>query len=183
MENILKILLADDEEIVYQTVSGYLVDLGHYVDKARDPFETLKAMEKKKYDIVILDIRMPGMDGLFLLTKIRQMQPEILVVIITGHGNVDMAVRALKLGAADFLTKPIRLIEIDAVLEKVARIRNYANQNSLYLEELKKIRDELEAKIKTLESRLVNTNKKLQTEIIKHKEIGTALKETKNKEE
>jgi len=123
-EHALRILLVDDEEIVHQTLSPYLRDSGHEVDNARDGNNALKLIEAKDYDLALIDVRMPGMDGLFILSRIAEMRPELSSVIITGHGNMEMVIQALRLGAADFLTKPIKLLELDAVLEKSTRIRS-----------------------------------------------------------
>jgi DNA-binding NtrC family response regulator len=122
-EHALRILLVDDEEIVHQTLSPYLRDSGHEVDNARDGNKALKLIEAKDYDLALIDVRMPGMDGLFILSRISEMRPELSSVIITGHGNMEMVIQALRLGAADFLTKPVKLLELDAVLEKSTRIR------------------------------------------------------------
>ena len=122
MEHSLNILLADDEEIVHQTLAGYLWDLGHRVDGVHDGLAALKSIETNDYDIAIVDIRMPGMDGFSLLEKIQEIRPDISVVIITGHGNMDTVIRALRLGATDFLEKPVKLLELDAVLERSALI-------------------------------------------------------------
>ena len=159
----LKILLADDEEIVYQTISGYLLDLGHQVDKACNALKALKAVQEKEYDMTIIDIRMPGMNGICLLSKIIETRPEMLIVIITGHNNIDIAVQALKLGAMDFLTKPIKLTEIDAVLEKANKLRMYRLQHLYDMEELQKAYENL------------------QTESEKRKEIEKALQEAEKR--
>ncbi|RQW05343.1 response regulator, partial [candidate division KSB1 bacterium] len=114
----LAILLVDDEAIVRKTIGDYLTELGHRVQQVSDGASALQWLEKQDYDIALVDMRMPGMDGLALLQKVREIYPELSVVIITAHGNMEMAIQALRLGAADFLTKPIKLLELDAVLEK-----------------------------------------------------------------
>ena len=123
-EQPLRILLADDEEIVHQTIGDYLRESGQHVDAARDGLVALKAIEASDYDLALVDIRMPGMDGLSLMARVQEIRPELSVVVVTGHGNLEMAIQALRLGAADFLTKPIKLLELDAVLEKSLRIRD-----------------------------------------------------------
>ena len=133
-EHALRILLVDDEEIVHQTLSPYLRDSGHEVDNARDGNKALRLIEAKDYDLALIDVRMPGMDGLFILSRISEMRPELSSVIITGHGNMEMVIQALRLGAADFLTKPIKLLELDAVLEKSTRIR-FLRQGQRHLRE------------------------------------------------
>jgi len=143
MEHSLNILLVDDEEIVHQTVVGYLCDSGHCVDKAHNALAALKFIEASDYDLALVDVRMPGTDGLSFLAKAQEIRPEMSVIIITGQGDMDMAIRALKLGAADFLTKPIRLLELDAVLEKSVRLRTLVIQHTRDMEALQEARDEL----------------------------------------
>ena len=120
----LHILLADDEEIVHRTLADYLVNAGHQVDDALDGKAALKLAEENDYDLALLDVRMPGMDGLSLLDRIQETRPDTSVVIITGHGDMATAVQALRSGAADLLTKPIDLLELDAALEKASRVRS-----------------------------------------------------------
>jgi len=115
--------MIDDEEIVHNTLTPYFHDLGHSVNNASNGTAALKMIEENDYDLVFIDILMPGMDGLSLLQKIGELRPELSSVIITGHGNMDMVIQALRLGAVDFLTKPIKLLEIDAVIEKSKRVR------------------------------------------------------------
>lgn len=122
MDRSLSILLADDEEIIHQTLGGYLTDLGHHVEGVHDGLTALKSIGSGNYDLALVDVRMPGMDGLSLLDRMQKIRPETPVVIITGHGNMDMAIQALRLGAIDFLTKPVELLRLDAVLERFAQI-------------------------------------------------------------
>lgn len=122
MDQPLDIILIDDEEIVHQTIGDYLRESGHTVDEARSGAEGMTMISASEYDLVLTDVRMPGMDGLSLLSRIQEQYPDLSVVIITGHGSMDMAVQALRLGAADFLSKPVKLLELDAVLEKAVRL-------------------------------------------------------------
>ncbi|MFC1718363.1 sigma-54-dependent transcriptional regulator [Candidatus Poribacteria bacterium] len=122
MEGSLKILLVDDEEIVHQTISGYLRDSGHQVDDVYDGLAALESIKAEDYDVAFVDIRMPGMDGLSLLGGIREIRPDISVVMVTGNADMDTVIQALRLDADDFLLKPVELLRLDAVLEKSARI-------------------------------------------------------------
>jgi two-component system response regulator AtoC len=118
----MRILIVDDEEIVRQTIGDYLGQAGLQVDVASDGQGGLDRIRAYDYDLALVDLRMPGMDGITLLGEIRELKPELSVVIVTGHGNMDSAIQALRLGAVDFLTKPNKLLELDAVLEKSARL-------------------------------------------------------------
>ena len=117
----LNILLADDEDIIHETIGGHLTESGHSVNDVFDGLAALKAIKEGEYDLALFDLQMPGMDGLSLLAKVREIRPEMSVAIITGHGNMDVAIQALRLGATDFLTKPVKLLELDAVLVRIAQ--------------------------------------------------------------
>jgi DNA-binding NtrC family response regulator len=117
----LNILLADDEDIIHETIGGYLTESGHSVNDVFDGHAALRAIKEDEYDLALVDLQMPGMDGMSLLAKVREMRPEMSVAIITGHGNMDVAIQALRLGVADFLTKPVKLLELDAVLMRIAQ--------------------------------------------------------------
>ena len=108
MGSSLNILLAHYEEIVHKTIAGYLRDSGHRVEKVYDAHAALRAVQRRNYDVALVDIRVSGMDDLFLLARFREIRPEMPVIIITENCNMDMMVRALRLGATDFLTKPVK---------------------------------------------------------------------------
>ena len=119
----LKILLADDEEIVHQTLSGYLRDAGQQVDDVRDGMSALQAIKSSAYDLALIDLVMPGMEGLAVLREAVKIRPEMPAVVITGHPDLETAVTALRLGAADYLGKPVKLSELDEVLHKARHLR------------------------------------------------------------
>ncbi len=114
-----KILVVDDEEEILNTLSGSLEDEGFEVWTARDGAEAMQLVRTKHPDIIFLDIWLPGMDGIQTLKAIKEFDADIDVVIMTGHGTVNTAVQAIKLGAADFHEKPLSL---NAVLETIRRI-------------------------------------------------------------
>lgn len=119
----MNVLVADDEDIVHKTLAKFLTDSGHTVESAYDGKSALEMIDRNDYDLALVDIKMPGVDGLSVLAKVFEVRPELSVVLMTGHGSMEMAVQALRLGAADFLVKPVKLAELDTVLEKAARIR------------------------------------------------------------
>ena len=124
----LHILLVDDEPIIHATIGDYLRDSGHRVDSAENGEEGLAMVSRNSFDLALVDLRMPKMDGIALLRKIAEIRPLMPVVMITGHGKMETVVEALRAGAADFLTKPVKFLELDAVLEKSLRIRNLKYQ-------------------------------------------------------
>jgi DNA-binding NtrC family response regulator len=124
----LRILFADDEAHLRDLMQIELPRIGHEVTVCPDGSSALRALEKGSYDVALLDLRMPGLTGIEVLGKIRQLSPETQVVILTGHATVDTAVQALRLGAFDYLTKPCKWAELEVILNRVAERRNLANK-------------------------------------------------------
>lgn len=120
MNRIIDILIVDDEEIVHDTLGEYLRECGHHVDNCHDGSVALARLQERPYDIALLDVRMPGLSGAELLEAIQSLYPGMPVVMITGHGNIDMAEQMLRLGAISFLIKPVRLLELDDIVSQIA---------------------------------------------------------------
>jgi two-component system nitrogen regulation response regulator GlnG len=131
------ILVADDEESMRWVLSKALKKKGFNVDLARDGDEALRMIKSSDYDLAILDIKMPGLSGLELLDRVRELKSDLLVVIMTAEASMKNAVEAMKRGAYDYLTKPFDLDVIDAIIEKVDRAREMTSQVTFLKEELK----------------------------------------------
>ncbi|WP_224242316.1 sigma-54-dependent transcriptional regulator [Hyalangium gracile] len=102
-----RILVVDDEEGVRSFLAESLELDGHHVEEAASGEEALALLRAKSFDLVLTDLRMPGMDGMQLLEKVQAEQPEVEFIVLTAHGNVESAVQAMKLGAFDFIQKPV----------------------------------------------------------------------------
>ena len=124
----LRILFADDEAHLRDLMQMELPRLGHEVTVYPDGQAAIRALEKGTFDAALLDLKMPGLTGVEVLGKIRQLSPETQVVILTGHATVDTAVQALRLGAFDYLTKPCKWAELEVILSRVAERRAMANK-------------------------------------------------------
>jgi DNA-binding NtrC family response regulator len=124
----LRILFADDEAHLRDLMQMELPRLGHEVTVCPDGASALRALEKGSYDAALLDLRMPGMTGIEVLGKIRQLNPDTQVIILTGHATVDTAVQALRLGAFDYLTKPCKWAELEVILNRVTERRDLTNK-------------------------------------------------------
>jgi len=111
-----RVLLVDDEEEFTQVLSERMEARGVGVDTAANGPEALEKAKAAPYDAIILDLAMPGMDGIETLKRLLGANPELQVILLTGHGTVQKGVEAVKLGAVDFLEKPA---EIDKLLEKI----------------------------------------------------------------
>jgi DNA-binding NtrC family response regulator len=115
-----RILLVDDEEVAHKSIGGFLQDLGYHVLIAENGKQALDILQKETgIGLVISDVRMPVMDGLELLKSIRNQETRIPVILITGYGNVDSAVEALRNGACDYLKKPINLRKLMATIKDI----------------------------------------------------------------
>ena len=102
-----RILVVDDEEGVRSFLAESLEIDGHHVEEAANGQEALERLRSRSFDLVLTDLRMPGMDGLELLQKVLAEQPEVEFIVLTAHGNVENAVQAMKLGAFDYIQKPV----------------------------------------------------------------------------
>jgi two-component system nitrogen regulation response regulator NtrX len=122
-----RILVVDDEQGIRQVLSDVLQDEGYRVTAVEDGFQALRLLESETVDLVILDVWLPNLGGIDVLRRIKADYPELEVVIISGHANINMAVQAVKIGAFDFLEKPLSLDKTITVV-----------QNALKMEELKK---------------------------------------------
>jgi DNA-binding NtrC family response regulator len=125
----LRVLFVDDEKSLQEFMRSELPRLGHEVAVCPDGRSALKALEKSSFDAAILDLRMPGMDGIEVLEHLKQVAPDTEAVVMTGHASTDTAISAMRLGAFDYITKPCKLAEIEAVLQKVAEKRELKLQN------------------------------------------------------
>ncbi len=133
-----KILLVDDEEGIRRVLGISLADIGYEVHTAENAKEAMGIFRKESPPIILTDIKMPGMDGITLLRKIKRENPETEVIMITGHGDMDLAVESLKHGAADFITKPID----DTILEISLK---RAGEKIITRQKLKEYTESLEA--------------------------------------
>ena len=114
-----KILVVDDDKNIRRTVSMALESLDYFVHTAFDGKDAMVQLTGDKYDLIITDLKMPGMNGMELLEQAIAKYPEIKIVLISAHGTVDNAVEAMKLGAVDFLQKPFTPKELRNIVHRV----------------------------------------------------------------
>jgi len=124
------ILIVDDELSVRQSLEEWFIEDGYTVSTAEHAAAALDAMQKSAVDVVLLDIKMPGMDGLTLQERIREFDTDVMIIIITAFASVDTAVRALKAGAFDYVTKPIDPDELSTVVRNAAQQRRLQKENA-----------------------------------------------------
>jgi len=117
----MNIMIVDDEKIVRESLFHWFTKIGHYVEKASSGFEALEKLEKSPFDVLFVDIKMPAMNGIELLEKVKTEYPETIVIIITAYGSIESAVRAMQLGASDYLLKPFKPDYLSLVMEKISQ--------------------------------------------------------------
>ncbi len=131
-----RVVVIDDEVNAAAALETLLREDGYDVSRANDARAGLLLVEKNDPDVVLTDLRMPGMDGLDLLARIKEVRPETLVILMTAYGTVKTAVRAMKLGAEDYLGKPIDVEELEVVLEKVIEKKKLLDETRVLRERL-----------------------------------------------
>jgi signal transduction histidine kinase len=130
-----RILVVDDEERVCQTLEEFLTLRGYLVDVASGGPEAMKMMDEKVYALMLTDLMMPRMNGIELMEQAKELDSDLMVVIITGFGTIETAVQALKQGAYDYVLKPFSLMEIERTVERALEKRRLTHEN-LQLAEL-----------------------------------------------
>lgn len=148
------IMIIDDEPSILQSLGGLLSDEGFEVLTASNGYEGLKMIEQEAPDLVLLDIWMPGIDGIETLKEIKKIHPFLPVIIITGHGNIETAVKATKLGAFDLIEKPLSIDKIIVDINNALNFRRLEEENRF----LRK---------KTIEKNAINGSSPATTELIK----------------
>jgi DNA-binding NtrC family response regulator len=123
-----RILIVDDDPEFADSLAEHMSGLGHSVKVAYDGQEGLDRFRAGAFHIVLTDLQMPGMDGMALLHEIKRLENRCVVVLITGFGTVKSAVEAIKEGAYDFITKPVKLDEVDVVVNRALEKRHLVKQ-------------------------------------------------------
>jgi len=124
-----RILVVDDEEIVIQSCLRVLSDAGFEIDAARDGLEALSMINENGYEVLILDIKMPKMDGMEVLQRVKEARPDIDVIMITGLHEIETAVQAMKLGAFDYLPKPFDPEELELAVARAFERRQLLQED------------------------------------------------------
>ena len=135
------VLLVDDEEQFLQVLSERLTNRGLHVISVTSGEEAVVLVENKNFDAVVVDLAMPGIDGIETTKKIKEKRPDLEIIILTGHATVKAGIEAMKLGAEDFLEKPV---DLNVLLERISE----AKQKRMRIQE-KKSQNEMDQILKT----------------------------------
>lgn len=133
-----RILLVDDEEKFTEILKQRLNRRNYIVETANTGFSALKIIENAEFDAALFDIRMNGMDGLELLAEAKKVQPNMEIIMLTGYADVDSAIKAMKSGAYDYLTKPIKPVELELILEKALEKKKLKDYNNNLIETIQR---------------------------------------------
>ena len=164
----MKILVVDDEAPVRDMIKKGLSQMGGYhVEVAKNGLEAIEKIEKDVFDLVLTDLKMPEMDGLELLKTLKGIRPEVMVILITAYGSIETAVEAMRLGANDYITKPIDLNELLIHISKTQK-------ESLLLRENRLLRTEVRKKFEF--NNIIGKSKKMQEifSLIEKVALGTS---------
>ncbi len=119
MDSKMRLMIVDDELIVRESLLNWFEKYGHDVDTAASGLQALEKLEQRPFQLLFVDVKMPGMDGLELLERVKQDYPDTMVVIITAYGCIENAVKAMRTGASDYLLKPFKPEQLSLVMERI----------------------------------------------------------------
>jgi len=139
MDEKMSIMVVDDEEIVRESLLHWFKKYGHVVDTASSGFEALDKLGKYPFQLLFVDIKMPEMDGIELLEKVKTEYPDTIVIIITAYGSIESAVKAMRIGASDYLLKPFKPDQLSLVMERISHQKKLLFEHNYLKGRLEKI--------------------------------------------
>ena len=137
-----RILVVDDEPVVRESLRDWFTHGGFPVDMAVDAHEALQKLQQSSWDILLTDVKMPGMDGLELQQRVKQIDPDITVIIMTAYASVDSAMQAIKEGAYDYVTKPLDPEDLEQIINRASERRLLVRENHQLKERIEAVSGE-----------------------------------------
>ena len=156
-----RLLIVDDEEPHMRALCDTLHAEGYVTVGFCSPQSALAELSRSSYDLMLTDLMMPGMDGISLLAAARRVDPDLIGIMMTGHGTIDSAVRAMQAGALDYIQKPFRLKAILPVLQRGLEIRQLRTENN----ELRKAQETIQHMVEDLEERVLARTRELEVAV------------------
>lgn len=173
----IQILIVDDELIVRESLGNWLKEEGYSVDTSDSGLDALEKIQSKGCDLVVADIKMPGMDGIELLDRCKKIDPDLQVLVMTAYASIDTAVRAMKKGAFDYIVKPFNPEDVTQIIQRALKFKMLEKENILLKKELEKKYgiDEIIGKSKKMEEvfELIRTVAESEAVVMIRGESGT----------
>ena len=164
MTNVHGILIVDDSEVIRETLAAFLGTVGYHVDEAPDGQVALDQFIMRRHHLIISDLQMPRLEGLALLKQVKAIEPDTQMIILTGHATLDSAVEALRLGAYDYLLKPVEDMEAFArLVDRALAHYSLLIENKRLVEELRQANARLESEVATRTLELQAANESLRS--------------------
>lgn len=177
MKTNIYILIVDDDMIVRESMSNWLMEEGYKVDTSEDGPSGLEKIKTNNYDLAVVDIKMPGMDGIELLKKSKEIYPDLPILVMTAYASVDTAVQAMKDGAFDYIVKPFDPENVSQIISRAVKFKMLEKENILLRKELEKKYgfDEIIGKSKKMEEifELIRTVAESEAVVMIRGESGT----------
>ena len=139
-----RVLVVDDDDTLLQLLSETVETMGCDATSASSGLDALNIISERKFDIVVTDLKMPGMDGLKLLEEVKKIDKDVVVIMVTGYATLETAVKAIEKGAYDYIAKPFRLDELMVVIKNACERLRLLKQKKALLEELKGAYNEID---------------------------------------
>jgi two-component system phosphate regulon sensor histidine kinase PhoR len=155
-----KILIVDDEADIGLILKLQLEDAGYCTMQARDGLSALDLLNREDFSLVLLDIKMPGMDGIKVLEKLHKAHPDMAVIMMTAHGSEDIAVETMKKGALDYIAKPFSTDDLLKKVDRTLKLNKTRQENILLQQQLEEERKKMEAILKGMADLLIVVDKK-----------------------
>ncbi len=177
MEHRVHIMIVDDEEIVRESLTGWLQEDGYEVESAENGMKALELLPSKEWNLAMVDLKMPGMDGIQLMDEMKKSRPDMIIIIMTAYATVDTAVKAMKKGAYDYIVKPFNPEDLSLTIRKIIEHQKLVKENIYLRKELKKqymLHDMISKNHKMMEIfELVKTVAKSSSTVLLQGESGT----------
>jgi DNA-binding NtrC family response regulator len=154
-----RILVVDDEPVVRESIYDWFSQGDYPIEMAADGPEAMQKMQESSWDILLTDVKMPGMDGLELQQKAKEVDPDITVIVMTAYASVDSAMQAIKEGAYDYVTKPLDPDDLEQIVNRAAERRQLVRENLELKQRIEAVRGETERKLRPGELSLAEVEK------------------------
>ena len=161
MNNQIRVLVVDDEPKICHLIEELLKLEGYLVDVSFSGMDALQMLKRDDYQMLLTDLKMPGVDGLELIKKAKAESPEIRAIMVTGYATVDTAVQSLRHGVDDYITKPFNIFELKKAVKQTLHTRQVAIENAQLLKDLKKANRELNINKNGLTEKVQETGEQL----------------------